>query len=171
MKLRSAMNSVMAAIRQMAVAMIETRSPRLSSCAVLFIAAVSSNGSAEAVCVTCAPTVKTVRCEIEKSDVIENLPFGQRLLERACVKAIKATEGSSKCRAEKDALCSSALTKKFSLKAAKQILIDGRDAAAERPTIVSSNSSGTRPKSESPPPSGNPLSQAWAHFLAIFARH
>jgi hypothetical protein len=115
--------------------------------------------------------VKTFRCEIEKSDAIENLPFGQRLLERACVKAIKATEGSSKCRAEKDALCSSALTKRFSLKAAKQILIDGRDAAAEHPTIVSSDKTGTRRTSESPPPSGNLLSQAWARFLAMFTRH
>jgi hypothetical protein len=88
-----------------------------------------------------------------------------------CAKAIKATEGGSKCRAEEDASCSSAPAKTFSLKEAKQILLDDRDPAVETPTILSNDRAPTQKTSESPQPSGNPLSRAWAHFLAMFNWH
>jgi hypothetical protein len=150
--------------------MKKAHSLRLVSWLIAFIV-LPSDLSAKIICVTCAPPTKAFRCEIGKSDAIESLPFGHQLLERACVKAIKATEVAAKCRAEIDALCNSAPTRNFSLKEAKRALTDDLDPATGHPATIAGNTAGAGATSESPSSAGNPLSVAWARFLAMFKWH
>jgi hypothetical protein len=121
--------------------------------------------SATPICVKCDRPTATFRCQISKSEMIETLSFGHRVLERTCLKALKVSLGLHECRIEDDSACIHAPLKEFTLKAARRILLgepehpiansDGSPIAAVSPATISE-------------PPGNPVWRAWQRFTALF---
>jgi hypothetical protein len=148
--------------------MIDTRSFRLAGCVIAFVEWTACIASAEVVCVTCASRKQVFPCSIEKSESVEDLPFGHSLLNRACVRLVKATEGLSSCRIAREADCLSAPIRKFSVKEVKRILLDGRSLAADRRTPAPDDEKAVASQDPGMLPS-NPISKAWQRFLSMFA--
>jgi hypothetical protein len=135
----------------------------------VLVVAFAYGAAARTVCVRCADPVTAFRCEIEKSDKIESLPFGRMLVERACIKSVKKSVGARKCRTSEDDVCGGALAKTFSLEDAKKSLLGEEDAKPANP-VPSPSGSSPEPQEASvgqPPP--NALWQAWRHFLRLLA--
>lgn len=123
------------------------------------------------VCVKCAKPKLNVRCEIRKSQSLEGLPFAEKLIDRACVKAVEASAGASQCHVAEGEKCSSWPLKSFSLKEAKRALIGETRAASavddQDPTA----------KSVAPAPPAEttwshlvrPIANTWQKILAVIA--
>jgi hypothetical protein len=123
------------------------------------------------VCVKCAKPALNVRCEIRKSQSLEGLPFAEKLIGRACVKAVKASAGASACHVAKEAVCSNWPLKSFSLKEAKRAVlgetravstVDDQDLTAKGITAA--------PSAETKwPHLVRPIVNTWQKFLAVIA--
>lgn len=62
----------------------------------LLLASAAGVASAE-VCVACVSPDVTYRCTIEKSEKLEKLPDGQRVVERICAKMLEKSGNHTKC--------------------------------------------------------------------------
>ena len=124
------------------------------------------------VCVTCAKPALNIRCEIRKSQSLEGLPFAEKLIGKACVKAVKASASASGCHVAKDAVCSNWPLKSFSLREAKRAVLGETRATS---TVDDPNPSAKAAAAAAPPaetkwsPFVRPIAKAWQKFLAIIA--
>lgn len=121
------------------------------------------------VCVTCAKPVLNIQCEIRKSHSLEGLPFAEKLISRACVKAVKASASASGCHVAKDAVCSKWPLESYSLKEAKRALLgETRVASAVDDQKATSKETVAAPPTETKwPPLVRPIATAWQKFLAV----
>ena len=117
---------------------------------------------AGSVCVTCTKPLLDVRCEIRKSQSIEELPFGTELLGRACVMAVKSSAGASGCHVAKDTICLSWPLKSFSLKEAKRAIL------GEKPAVSTADSQS--PSTETTVTSAPSVETTWSAFYRPIAK-
>jgi hypothetical protein len=136
----------------------------LSAC----LSITSKMAIAESVCVTCAKPMLDVQCEIRKSQSLEGLPFVERLIGKACVKAVKASFEASGCHVAKDTVCPNWPLKSFSLKEAKRALL------GETPPVPTADDQDPLAKAVAAPPAETkwsalvrPITKAWQKFLAV----
>jgi hypothetical protein len=125
---------------------------------------------AEPVCVTCAKPMQNVQCEIRKSQSLAGLPYGEKLIARACVKAVKASAGASGCHVANEIACPNWPRKSFSLKEAKQALL------GETHPVPTADDQDPLAKAAAAPPAETkwsallrPIANAWQKFLAAIA--
>jgi len=125
---------------------------------------------AEPVCVTCVKPVMNIQCEIRKSQSLEGLPFAEKLIGRACAKAVKASVGASGCHVAKDTVCPNWPLKSLSLKEAKRALL------GETPPALTDDDQDPLAKAVAAPPAETkwslfvrPIANAWQKFLALIA--
>lgn len=125
---------------------------------------------AEPVCVACSKPVLNIQCEIRKSQSLAGLPYGDKLIGRACVKAVKATSGASGCHVAKETACPDWPRKSFSLKEAKQALL------GETHPVPTVDDQDPLAKAAAAPPAETkwsvlvrPIANAWQKFLAVIA--
>jgi hypothetical protein len=123
---------------------------------------------AEPVCVICANPGLNVQCTIRKSQSLEGLPFAEKLIGRACVKAVKASFEASGCHVAKDTVCPNWPLKSFSLKEAKRALL------GETPPAPTADGQDPLAKAVAAPPAETkwsafvrPITKAWQKFLAV----
>jgi hypothetical protein len=126
----------------------------------------STTAFAGPVCVTCAKPGLNIQCEIRKSQSLEGLPFAEKLIAGACVKAVKASSGASACHVAKDAVCPNWPLRSFSLKEAKRALL-GETRAAPKAQDPLAKAVADPPTETKWAPLYRPIATAWQKFLAI----
>jgi len=87
--------------------------------------------------VLCNPGQVWIDCQIEKAQKIEDVPFGDMLLERACIKLLKS-EGYAYCKIAPRTPDTRSIIKMYSLEqAAKALAPKDRDRAGTKEEPVS----------------------------------
>jgi hypothetical protein len=75
---------------------------RVASSLALLFASTAMAAAAE-VCVACVSPDITYRCAVEKAEKLEQLPEGQRVLERICTKMLAKSGSHAKCAVSREA--------------------------------------------------------------------
>ncbi len=134
-----------------------------SSAVVLTLTAIASYSSP--VCVRCNGSNGALLCVIDKSEKVESAPFGHILVERACLKALKA-KGLGHCRVASDGACENAPASHVSLNDAKAVLLGQAQSEPSKPTSPPSEPANPPPVKEAQT-SSNGVLNAWMHIKSF----